>query len=118
MRNLKFYREPDGRWYVDLPEWEGEKEELEMVQGADVLLDIIDQNGDANGVVNALVVIDPNQAKAGVTYQLRNTGEVLDSGANYEVWGPFGIRPFKIWLCDVTKFVFDGEFPGLINLEV
>jgi hypothetical protein len=30
-RMFKFYKESTGRWYVDLPEWEGEKAEIEMV---------------------------------------------------------------------------------------
>lgn len=116
MRDLKFYKEEDGRWYVDLPEWEGPKEDLEMVSGADTLLDIINQNGENTGIVNVVVVDNPNDGRA--TWQLRRTADRPESGANYEVWGPFGIRPFTIWLCDVTKFVFDGDFPGLINFEV
>ena len=43
MRNYKFYKEETGRWYVDLPEWEGEKAELEMVLGADTFLEILSQ---------------------------------------------------------------------------
>lgn len=27
----------DGRWYIVLPEWTGNKEDLEMVLGADIL---------------------------------------------------------------------------------
>jgi len=34
-RKLKFYKEADERWYVELPEWEGSKADLEMVAGAD-----------------------------------------------------------------------------------
>ncbi len=37
-RIFRFYKEEDNRWYIDLPEWEGSKEDLEMVLGADVLL--------------------------------------------------------------------------------
>jgi hypothetical protein len=39
MKRLKFYKESDNRWYVDLPEWEGSKAELEMVAGADSMLE-------------------------------------------------------------------------------
>ena len=37
---LKFYKE-EGKWYIDIP-WDGDKSELEMVMGADVLLDELD----------------------------------------------------------------------------
>ncbi len=36
MRTFKFYKTEVGRWYVDLPEWEGSVDELEMVAGADL----------------------------------------------------------------------------------
>ena len=45
MRTFRFNKEEDNRWFVDLPEWEGEKDELEMVLGADMLLDIISKDG-------------------------------------------------------------------------
>ena len=44
IRQFKFYKEETGRWYVDLPEWEGEKDELEMVAGADIFLEILAQD--------------------------------------------------------------------------
>lgn len=40
---LKFYKETDNRWYVDLPNWEGSKAELEMVAGA-TMLDYMSSN--------------------------------------------------------------------------
>src|SRR5690349_13819650 len=45
-RELRFYRDDDGRWYVHLPEWEGDAAELEMVAGADVLLEKISRKRD------------------------------------------------------------------------
>jgi hypothetical protein len=41
-RRFKFEKELDG-WYVDLPEWEGSKADLQMVMGADTFLDILCQ---------------------------------------------------------------------------
>ena len=43
MRTIRFYKEPDSKWFADIPEWEGEKWELEMVMGADMMLDILSQ---------------------------------------------------------------------------
>jgi hypothetical protein len=45
-RRFKFYKEEDGKWFVDLPEWEGDKDDLEMVMGADILLEILSNNSD------------------------------------------------------------------------
>lgn len=33
MTEFRFYKEETHRWYVDLPEWEGPKAALEMVDG-------------------------------------------------------------------------------------
>ena len=46
IRKVKFYKEKSSRWYIDLPEWEGEKEDLEMVLGADDLLNILAEGED------------------------------------------------------------------------
>ena len=46
-REFRFYQEhPSGRWYVDLPEWEGDKADLEMVMGADSFLTIMSEGND------------------------------------------------------------------------
>jgi len=42
-RTFKFYKTEVGRWYVDLPEWEGSVDELEMVAGADLFLELLSQ---------------------------------------------------------------------------
>jgi len=68
MRTFKFYKTEVGRWYVDLPEWEGRSWEL---------------------------------------------GE----GAWYKMIGYMGLDyELTMWLCDVTKFVFD-EFPKNIYFQ-
>ena len=36
---LAFVKEETERWYIDLPEWEGAHANLQMVAGADLLLD-------------------------------------------------------------------------------
>ena len=38
---LKFNKESNGKWYIDLPKWKGKKSALQMVCGADKLLDLI-----------------------------------------------------------------------------
>jgi hypothetical protein len=43
MKNYKFNKE-QGCWYIDLPNWAGTKGELQMVAGADTLLDHLSNN--------------------------------------------------------------------------
>lgn len=38
---ITFERDPDQRWYAVVPLWEGERDALEMVAGADVMLGIL-----------------------------------------------------------------------------
>ncbi len=42
----KFYKDESGKWFIHLPEWEGDIAELEMVCGADTMLDIFAQGED------------------------------------------------------------------------
>ena len=42
---LEFEKEEDGKWYAVIPEWPYDHEELEMVDGADDLLDCLTQDG-------------------------------------------------------------------------
>ena len=46
-KDLRFYKDPDNRWYVELPEYPGVKAELEMVAGADTMLEMIAEGNDA-----------------------------------------------------------------------
>jgi hypothetical protein len=113
MRNFKFERETSGRWYIVLPEWTGMKEDLEMVSGADEMLDMIAKDDSSveltlsvepfNGAdVLVFEKFGPPQYEGGAYYQLdKYQGTSLD---------------MIIWLCDVTKFVFD-EFPDNIYFK-
>ena len=42
---LTFEKWEDGRWFVILPEYDGEQEDLEMVDGADTFLDFLTEDG-------------------------------------------------------------------------
>lgn len=108
MKNFKFYKYQD-RWYVDLPSWEGSIDDLEMVLGADTLLDIISQ-GDYNIVVNFSESEIEN-----FKYSLTKLREEEFDGATYLVEGN-NITPFEAWLCGVTKWVF-GYYPTKLFLS-
>lgn len=36
---FRFYKTAEGKWYIDLPEWGGSIDDLQMVEGADTMLD-------------------------------------------------------------------------------
>lgn len=108
MRRFRFYKDYTDRWFVDLPEWEGEKDELEMVMGADTMLDIMAQGQDQ---VYVTMSTEPFE---GYDYMLFLKEEIYDGGT-YELKGRY--VGFDIWLCHVTKFVFDGKMPEIIYLK-
>jgi hypothetical protein len=98
-RNFKFYKEEDGKWYINLPEWQGDKEELEMVAGADILLDVLSNN---TNEVHVKFGVEPFDGSNTLTH----------TGNGYydnDAWH----GPSTIWLCHVTKFVF-GDYPDNI----
>lgn len=105
---MRFIKE-DERWYVDLPDWTGEKEELEMVAGADTLCDILAQGDNS---VNVRVELEPFEG----AYELLKLQETPDiGGALYNVSGN-NVSNFDIWLCAVTEFVF-GNLPQTIYIK-
>ncbi|MGN7987949.1 DUF6717 family protein [Pedobacter sp. 22226] len=43
-RVIRFYKNAKHEWYADIPEWSGSIEDLQMVEGADELLNWISAN--------------------------------------------------------------------------
>ena len=111
-RRLKFNKEISG-WFVDLPEWEGSHDDLQMVCGADTWLDILCQG---EWYVWLTISDEPfdgaNELKLNGVDKLN--GEFVGSGTTYSLEKYIGI-PYSLdmWLCDVTLFVF-GKFPEII----
>lgn len=108
-RVCKFYKESNGNWYINLPEWTGDKSDLQMVLGADTLLDIM-----AQGQKEILVRFSTEgfPGASVMTWFLNGIpGDLEVGGAMYFTEYYAGIKyDLNLWLCDVTKFVF-GEFP-------
>lgn len=111
IRHLNFYKTESLEWYVNLPEWKGDIAELQMVAGADVMLDIYAQGEN----IIRLTLSDSN---IGDNFdKLTLISDDLEAGATYKVNSILGITyEFEIWLCDVTKFVF-GKFPKIIYIK-
>lgn len=105
MSKLKFYKDAHAEWYIDLPEYKGPKEDLQMVGGADVLLDYL-----ARGKEQIKLEISLEEKEGFSLLQRNDKIDKPDSGMFYDYKGYF------IWICDVTTFVF-GEFPKNIYFK-
>lgn len=111
MRTLRFYRDEEG-WFVDLPEWTGEKKELQMVSGADIFLDILSQSEN-----EVYLKVSTEMFPGCETLNFIEYGEF--SGAWYKLLSYKGMNyELEMWLCDVTKnpIVF-GNFPRKIYFK-
>lgn len=104
---FNFEKDPDGRWYVILPEWKGDRAELEMVLGADMMLDILAQG---EPTVGAMLMLSEYK---GFKYELTYV-EPEGGGGWYNLKGEYDIE-FAVWLCHVTIFVF-GYLPKKIYI--
>jgi len=107
MKKLKFYKK-ESRWYIDYPEWDGPVEDLEMVAGADRLLDCL---GDSEVTISV-----STETLMGIGWDMLAFREMDAGGARYTVYADV-MNGESIWLCHVTKFVF-GEFPSVIWFRV
>jgi len=106
-KDLRFYKDYDNRWYVDLPDWKGSKAELEMVAGADTMLEMIAEGHDA---VQAHFDINPYEGGDELVCKEIHP----EGGATYILKTYRGVElNLQMWLCDVTTFVF-GYFPKII----
>lgn len=109
MKTYRFYKEIGDRWYVDIPEWEGEKASLEMVCGADLMLTIISQ-----GESEITLSLSSDSEISGDSLILQRESPEMGEGAWYKLTSWKGIDfDLDVWLCDVTVWVF-GEFPKRI----
>lgn len=106
MKRIFTFIKEENRWYVDLPEWEGSKADLEMVCGADEMLETI-----SNGINSVKLLISLNPLEKNDIILTLNDELECHSGAYYK----HNIN--DIWLCDVTKFIF-GYFPKIIYIKI
>ena len=102
---FRFYKDENSEWYIDLPEWTGTKAELEMVQGADTMLDIV------SGYLNECYLKLSDQPFNGAEVLKLEHARIQSHGGG----GDYILEKYqsetinhKIWLCEVTRHVFDG----------
>jgi len=111
MKKLKFYKETSGRWYIDLPEWQGPKADLEMVEGADTMLNVLSEGND-----HVWLILSEEEFDGSDKIEFIRMATEVNNGAYYSLKNYMGIEMnMQMWLCDVTKFVFGG-FPEIIYM--
>ena len=119
----RFYKDEEG-WFIDLPEFLeaglGTKGNLAMVAGSDLLLDELSSQG------NDITLEISDESFDGYEHHLiveefgMDVDELIEYGHPIEIGGYY-IREsdgFRIWLCQVTKWVFGGEYPNDIYVRV
>ena len=99
---LTFEKWEDGRWFVVLPDYDGDQEDLEMVDGADKFLDYLTEDG---LYVTVDVSIEDNDQNP-IKLELVAHDEI---GGTYQVVNLNGYKE-DVWLCNVVHFLF-GEHP-------
>jgi hypothetical protein len=114
LRKFKFNKNSKGEWYMDLPEWSGDAADLQMVEGADQWLALLSNKEDEVEVMIADEHFD--HAESLVLLRVREAN--LGGGGDYclEIYQGKKIN-LKLWLCEVTRFVF-GNLPKRIYFKV
>jgi hypothetical protein len=114
MRTFNFVKEESDRWFIVLPEWTGLKEDLEMVSGADLMLDKI--AGDEKSI--DLILSEESFEDADVLVFEKFGPSEYESGAYYQLDNYLGEKiDIIIWLCPVTLFVFKDGYPDYIYFK-
>lgn len=110
MKSYKFYKDENNRWYIDLPGWTGTKAELEMVCGADDMLEIMSQ-----GETEVHLTISETFFEGSSELELLT--EDKENGGGWYMFKVYkGITyNTQLWLCDVTRWVF-GKIPTKIYI--
>lgn len=110
-RLFRFNREEDDfgtyRWYIDLPEYSGLKADLEMVSGADIMLDKLSLTDSVDCVISDGSLVDWDL----LLEPLGEEGYYITTSHKMQYDG------ISVWLCEVTKFVF-GYYPENIYIKV
>jgi len=124
MKELRFYKEKTNEWYADIPDWTGLKAQLQMIDGADTLLDLMAEGKDEVTVefsetefdgAETLHLVNVNN---GIKFMNINLLKNMDFGADYLILTYKGqIIDHNVWICNVTKYVF-GHFPLVIYFKV
>jgi hypothetical protein len=111
-QTFRFYKTLANRWYIDLPEWKGSIDELEMVQGADTMLDLV-----SNNTSECYITIgdEPFEGADKVTL-VTDLSDSVGGGDYYMEKYRHDTVNQNMWLCAVTLDVF-GFLPQKIFIK-
>ena len=104
---LTFEKWENGKWFVVLPDYDGDQEDLEMVDGADEFLDYMTKDG---LYVNLDVSLDENPGYYFLKLEVHD-----EIGGTYIT--NYGNFRKDIWLCNVVHYLF-GEHPEIIYFRL
>ncbi|QHS62905.1 DUF6717 family protein [Chitinophaga agri] len=112
-KTFRFYKTPENRWYIDLPEWQDDIAALEMVLGADTMLDKVSGYTD-----ECLVEMSDAPFEGADIIRLIENLQQSIGGGNY-LMETFRGTPVnqEMWLCEVTEYVF-ASLPEQIYVNV
>jgi hypothetical protein len=112
LTSYKFIKEPTNRWYINLPDWQGMHADLEMVDGADIMLDYVGQ-----GAREVELQLAEEPFENATPLQLIEDYRDHVGGGIY-LLGRYNDEELnqKMWLCGVTEFVF-GKLPEVIYFK-
>jgi hypothetical protein len=123
MKTHTFYKE-NGIWYIDLPEFLesglGTKSNLMMVGGSDIFLDRLSGHTSQVKVKFSKLpfpgsITQLNRTRLGHDESyLDSVGHAKVDGGAYYMSLDFNL---EIWLCPVTKYVFQEDYPERIYLQ-
>lgn len=86
------------KWFIDIP-WIGDVNDLQMVSGADSLLDILSKGSkEFNCTVSTLLM-----NKQWLAHLEKISEDEI--GADYQAYSDYISTP--VWLCNVTKHLFE-----------
>ena len=111
MRTIDFEKADDRKWYVVFEDYQGDYEDLEMVNGADTFLDVITSDD-----MTASIAISEEEPTEG-TYSTLRMIDHDDYGATYQVEN-CSLYDKTIWLCNVAHLFFNGEHPDYIYFYI
>ncbi|OOQ59048.1 DUF6717 family protein [Mucilaginibacter pedocola] len=105
-----FVKEPDNKWYIDLPDYPGPHADLEMVEGADTMLEYV---GKGSPEVKLTLSETPFDGASQLTLK-HSYSEETGGGGIYLLADYGGVQlDQEMWLCDVTAWLF-GKLPAVI----
>jgi len=114
----RFYKEPSEQWYIDLPDFieqGGSKAALQMVAGADTMLDVLSGNTDEVRLAISTAHMEEYDC---VLVKAKEASYDGDAGCDYYAVLPEREEKADVWLCQVTTYVFEGRYPDAIFVRV